>query len=46
MNKLLYMMMALLFLIPGTVLAAGSGSHPTLIDHWVGVTALTIWCTH
>ncbi len=43
MNKLLYILMALLFLIPGAALASGSGSHPGLTDHWVGVTALTIF---
>ncbi len=43
MNRLFYLLAVLLFLTPVSVLASGSGSHPDLTGHWVGLTSLLIF---
>jgi NhaD family Na+/H+ antiporter len=42
-NKLISILLSVFILAPGTVLASSGGSHPTLTDHWVGITALLIF---
>ncbi len=43
MNRLYYLLIAVLFLIPGAALASGSETQPALTGHWVGITSLTIF---